>query len=194
MVSQLADIPLFPLHTVLLPGGPLPLRIFEPRYLKMVSECLQRDAEFGVVLITKGTETGEAAATHEVGCLARIIDWDQDADGVLTIRALGTRRFRVRDRQVTAAQLVRANLELMPEPAPVKVPARYQAQAAWVAEVLPKLAPYAGISPEDDAGWLAGRLAELLSIKTSQRQTLLEMSDPLARLNRVASLMDAMTS
>lgn len=184
------DVPLFPLHTVLFPGGPLPLRIFEPRYLAMVAECLRGDGEFGVVLITQGGETGEAAAGHDIGCLARITDWDQGEDGLLAIRAIGTRRFRVRRRRVDTDQLVRAGVELLPETAPVPVPARYRAQAEWVAQVLPQLEPYAGIAPQDDAGWLAGRLAELLALKPSQRQTLLEMDGPLARLQRVAAFID----
>lgn len=185
------EVPLFPLHTVLFPGGPLPLRIFEPRYLAMVSECLRTDTEFGVVLITQGGETGKAAASHEVGCLARIADWDQGDDGLLAIRAVGTRRFRVRRRRVAADQLVRAEVEPMVEPVSPAVPDRYRAQADWVAEVLPRLEPYAGIEPEDDAGWLANRLAELLALKVSQRQTLLEMDDPGARLSRVSAFIES---
>lgn len=188
---SIIEVPLFPLHTVLFPGGPLPLRIFESRYLAMVSACLRHDNEFGVVLITKGGETGEAAASHEVGCLARIIDWDQDDAGLLTIRAMGTQRFRTLKRHVDKRQQVHAEVALLPEAAPVPVPPRYRAQADWVAEVLPKLEHYAGITPVDDAGWLAGRLAELLSLKASQRQTLLEMDDPLARLARVTAFIDA---
>lgn len=193
-MQRLEDLPLFPLHTVLLPGGPLPLKIFEPRYLKMVAGCLKADSEFGVVLITKGGETGEAAASHEVGCLARIIDWDQDDAGLLTIRAVGTRRFRVIRRRVTGDQLVRADVDVLTEPEPVPVPDRFKPQAEWVAQVMPQLAPYHGLMPEDDAAWLAGRLAELAGVKTSQRQTLLEMNDPLEQLNRVASLIDAAAS
>jgi Lon protease-like protein len=189
-VTRIA-VPLFPLHTVLFPGGPLQLRIFEPRYLAMVSECLRGGSEFGVVLITQGSETGEAASTHDVGCLARIIDWDQGEDGLLAIRAMGTRRFVVREREVQADQLVRAQIDLLPEVAGVPVPERFREQAYWVEQVLPQLEPYAGIEPEDDAGWLSGRLAELLSLKPSQRQTLLEVGDPEARLARVAGFIDA---
>jgi Lon protease-like protein len=190
MVSTI-EAPLFPLHTVLFPGGPLPLRIFEPRYLAMVAECLRADREFGVVLITKGGETGEAAAGHEIGCLARIIDWDQGDDGLLAVRALGTRRFRVLRRWHQPDQLVRAEVGVLPEAAPIPVPERYRAQAEWVAQVLPQLEPYQGIAPQDDAAWLAGRLAELIGIKASQRQTLLETDDPAARLARLASFIDA---
>ncbi len=194
MASILEDVPLFPLHTVLLPGGPLPLRIFEPRYLKMVSECMKTQRPFGVVLITKGGETGVAAASHEIGCLARIVDWDQGDDGLLTIRAIGTERFRVRERQVGSDQLVRASIDLFPALPVVPVPARYRAQADWVEQVLPKLEPYSGIKSQDDAAWLAARLAELMNLKTSQRQTLLEMNQPLEQLNRVAALIDAAAS
>jgi Lon protease-like protein len=188
---SLMEIPLFPLHTVLFPDGPLPLRIFEPRYLGMVGECLRNDGEFGVVLITQGGETGEAAYSRDVGCLARIVDWDQSDDGLLTIRAIGTRRFRVYERWVDSNQLVRAQVEALPEAPPLPVPTRYNPQAEWVAKVLPQLEPYADILPQDDAAWLAGRLAELLSLKASQRQMLLEMDDPAARLERVAAFIDA---
>jgi len=82
-------VPLFPLHTVLFPGGPLPLRIFEARYLDMVSDCLKRDRGFGVVLIEQGREVGEAASCHEVGTLARIIDWDKRDHGLLEIICQG---------------------------------------------------------------------------------------------------------
>jgi Lon protease-like protein len=178
------------LHTVLFPGGPLQLRIFEPRYLDMVSECLRTDREFGVVLITKGGETGEAASSHDVGCLARITDWDQGEDGLLAIRAIGTRRFLVERRSTQGDQLVRADVSLLRDPPPSPVPLRYRAQADWVAQVLPRLEPYAGIEPEDDAAWLSGRLAELLSLKPSQRQTLLELNDPVERLARVTGFID----
>jgi Lon protease-like protein len=87
-------IPLFPLGTVLFPGGPLPLRIFEQRYLDMISSCLKNDSRFGVLLIRTGKETGDAT-THSVGTLARIVDWYQGSDGLLGITAIGEERFRL---------------------------------------------------------------------------------------------------
>ena len=83
------EIPLFPLRTVLYPGGPLPLRIFEPRYLDMISRCLKNDAPFGVVLIREGSEIGPAT-TYEIGTLAKIIDWYQGSDGVLEEKSCET--------------------------------------------------------------------------------------------------------
>ena len=87
-------VPLFPLNAVLFPGGPLPLRIFEPRYLSMVSHCMQTDSPFGVLLIRDGNETG-LSTTHHVGTLARITDWYQGSDGLLGITAIGEERFRL---------------------------------------------------------------------------------------------------
>ncbi|MEM9207821.1 MAG: LON peptidase substrate-binding domain-containing protein, partial [Pseudomonadota bacterium] len=86
--------PLFPLRTVLYPGGPLPLRIFEARYLDMISNCLKTESPFGVLLIREGAETGPAS-TYEVGTLARITDWYQGSDGLLGVTAIGERRFRL---------------------------------------------------------------------------------------------------
>ena len=89
------EVPLFPLRTVLFPGGPLPLRIFEQRYLDMISSCLKRDEPFGVVLIRSGSEVG-SAEVYDSGTLARITDWYQGSDGLLGITATGTDRFRIR--------------------------------------------------------------------------------------------------
>src|SRR5690606_41531465 len=85
--------PLFPLKTVLFPGGVLPLRIFEPRYVDMIGRCMKRPQKFGVLLIVEGSETG-AAQTAEIGTLAEIVDWHQEADGLLGIVAAGRDRFR----------------------------------------------------------------------------------------------------
>ena len=83
------QVPLFPLNTVLFPGGPLPLRIFEPRYIDMISERMKADAPFGVLLIREGQEAG-AATTFHIGTLARIADWYQGSDGLLGVTAIGS--------------------------------------------------------------------------------------------------------
>ena len=88
-------IPLFPLHTVLFPGGPLPLRIFETRYTDMVRRCMREQTPFGVVLIQEGDEAGEVATTATVGCSARIVDFHTLQDGLLGIACVGERKFRV---------------------------------------------------------------------------------------------------
>src|SRR5437867_720934 len=89
------EIPLFPLNTVLFPGMPLPLHIFEPRYREMIGVCSDEDRPFGVVLIREGMEVGEAAKPFEVGTMAKIIGIDRLNDGRMNIVTVGTRRFRV---------------------------------------------------------------------------------------------------
>ena len=89
------NIPLFPLHTVLYPHGRMPLRIFEPRYVDMVSECMKTGRGFGVCLIRQGSETGPAATCFNTGTYAEIIDFSRQADGLLTITIEGKRRFKV---------------------------------------------------------------------------------------------------
>lgn len=185
-------VPLFPLHMVLFPGGPLPLRIFEPRYLTMVSDCLRNDRPFGVVLITQGQETGEAARSHDIGTLARITDWDQGEDGLLSITGLGCEPFRVLSRQVMPDQLTVAEVELLPPCEHKPIPEQFRAQADWLAEVLPTLEPYRGLPLQDDADWLGYRLAELLPLKPSQRQALLEQQDCLSRLDQLARMLDTL--
>jgi len=93
-------IPLFPLHTVLFPGGALPLQIFEPRYLDLVRECMRTGGGFGVVPIREGREAGGSAQSHSIGTLARIEDWSQGRNGLLNILVRGSARFDVQSTEV----------------------------------------------------------------------------------------------
>ncbi|HEY0720771.1 MAG TPA: LON peptidase substrate-binding domain-containing protein, partial [Gammaproteobacteria bacterium] len=93
-------IPLFPLHSVLFPGGPLALRIFEPRYLDMVSRCMREECAFGISLIQEGDEVGDAAQPYEIGTLARISYFERRPDGLLGITVRGEQRFRIIDTEV----------------------------------------------------------------------------------------------
>ena len=108
------QVPLFPLNTVLFPGGPLPLRIFEPRYLDMLSRCMKADAPFGVVLIREGGEVGPAT-TREVGTLATVTDWYKGSDGILGVTAVGTQRFRLLSAERLADGLNVGDVEILPE-------------------------------------------------------------------------------
>jgi len=136
--SGLADIALFPLQTVLFPGGLLPLRLFEQRYLEMAKGCLREDRPFGVCRIREGQEVGDPATPETVGCLARIAHWDMAQLGVLNIVARGEGRFRILERHVERDGLVRGGhwasalhdpsllaSDVMGGPLPAADPARY---------------------------------------------------------------------
>ena len=161
----LSSIALFPLNTVLFPGGPLPLRIFEPRYLKMVSDCMKNDRPFGVCLISRGKEAGKAAVPYNHGTLARIEDWNQLPDGHLGITVRGGERFVVRQATTGADQLISAEVETLDEPAPsTGVDEPFQPLVEILQKALPQAGPlYRDMEPRwDDPDWVAYRLAELL--------------------------------
>ena len=103
-------IALFPLNIVLFPGGPLPLRIFEPRYVDMIGRCMREGAGFGVVLIREGREVGPAE-TFDVGTLADIVDFHQLSDGLLGLSCIGRERFRIRSRSRKADGLNLADVD-----------------------------------------------------------------------------------
>jgi Lon protease-like protein len=187
------NIPLFPLHTVLFPGGVLPLRIFEPRYLDMVSDCLRQDSGFGVCLIREGKEIGAAASTYEVGTLARISWFDRRDDGLLGITVDGERRFRILASEVQPDQLIRAEVELLaPEPV-LAIPHDCQLLVRLLQGILEQLDfPYAKLERRyDDAAWLGSRLTEFLPLKLELKQYLLQLEDPLARLERLRAIVES---
>ena len=119
-------IPLFPLRTVLFPGGPLALKIFETRYLDMVCRCLRDESGFGVILIREGEEVGKAAEIYDVGTLGQISYWEQRKDGLLGITVTGEQRFRILDSEVQSNQLRVAEVELLPNADPIALPEKYQ--------------------------------------------------------------------
>ena len=110
------ELPLFPLHTVLFPGGVLPLKLFEPRYMDMAARCMRGDSVFGVCLIRDGGEVGVPAEPYPVGTTARIVGWDMAQPGLLFVTTRGERRFRLLDRQIHADRLQTARVELFDSP------------------------------------------------------------------------------
>ncbi|MGD8742765.1 MAG: LON peptidase substrate-binding domain-containing protein [Granulosicoccaceae bacterium] len=184
------EIPLFPLHTVLFPGGALPLRIFEPRYLDMVGECLRNGTGFGVCLISEGKETGHAAKTFEIGTLGDISYWQQLPDSLLGITVRGRQRFRVISTEVRANQLCMARVALLPNEPSLELPGHYLGFAELVRDMLEELGhPYTTLPKHyDDAAWVSNRLAELLPISLVQKQYFLQLDDPLGRLERLSAV------
>ena len=193
----MAELPLFPLRTVLFPDGLLELRIFEARYLDLVSRCLRERAPFGVVALRAGSEArtaGDSVQLYEAGTLAELIDVDSAEAGILAVRCRGGERFKLSG----TARQERDGLWVAPtEPIaadPVVAP------ATGHADVVKTLAdPIAAIAAQgtrpflephrlDSAGWVANRWCEMLELPLEARQRLLTL-DPLARLDLIASLL-----
>jgi len=180
-----AEIPLFPLNAVLFPGGPLPLRIFEPRYVDMVRRCMREDSVFGVVLIAAGAEAGgPIESTAPVGTSARIIDFFPLPDGLLGIYCLGARKFRLLKRRQQSDGLNIGEVMWLPEEPAVDLPAEYERLSRLMSKMLPELGElYEAVEQRlDDASWVGYRLAEILPVSLSDKQDWLELDDPLERL------------
>jgi hypothetical protein len=174
---------------VLFPGGRLPLRIFEQRYMEMAKACLKNESPFGVCLIREGAEVGAAATPAPVGTLARIVAWDMPQLGVLHVTAHGERRFRILERRVQGDGLALASIEILPEEADSLVPenlARCVGLLERVIEQHPAL--FEREHRLDSCTWVSSRLAELLPLPLDAKQALLELDDGRARLERLNAL------
>ena len=181
MTTQI--IPLFPLQTVLFPDGPLPLRVFEPRYLDMVSACMKDSTPFGVVLVAP-TNDSQPATLSAVGTLATIVDWYQGTDGLLGITARGSERFRSLDIEQQADGLNFGTVEVLPQEPETRLPEEYASMAVLLRAVIEDLGRlYETIEKHyDDASWVGFRFAEVLPLNLQEKQIFLELNDPLERL------------
>jgi Lon protease-like protein len=183
------QVPIFPLGTVLFPGGVLPLKIFEQRYLEMTKACLRDSQPFGVCLIREGREVGTAAVPEPVGCFASIEQWDMPHPGLFHLVARGGERFRIREMQVAADHLISAAVEPIPPDVSADAvdPLCREVLQAIVDRVGAERIP--GPLRLDDAAWVGYRLAEMLPLEARYKQELLELNDAAARLERLRALL-----
>lgn len=201
----LHSLPLFPLGNVLFPGGLLPLRIFEVRYLDMIGKCRKAGVPFGVVSLTSGSEVRKAGSDAErfssIGTLAEIREFDSPQSGLLQIECVGTQRFRIRQTELQKHGLWVAEVEAVPDDVALDIPddlkhtstalrrlidtleERRRAQDATAR--LPIGEPYR----LDDCGWVANRWCELVPMQLELRQRLMTLDSPLMRLELVSDLL-----
>lgn len=188
------EIPIFPLGTVLYPAGRLPLRIFETRYVDMTKACIRDNAVFGVTLIRAGFEVGKPAVPCDIGCTARIIEWEVPNPGLFTLMTQGESLFRIRQRRTQADGLIMANVELLDPPDPVSLPSRYEPLKSLLQRLMEEISEVHFPTPSrlDNAAWVGYRLCELLPVAPERKQQLLETSDPLALLDALTDLIRAL--
>jgi len=189
-VADSSVIPLFPLHIVLFPGGPLPLRIFETRYTDMVRRCAREQSPFGVVLIEEGEEAGEVASTAMVGCSARIADFHTLKDGLLGISCVGERKFRVERTWREHDGLNMGEVTWLPAERELPLASEYTRLGETLRRALTELAEhYEYVEKKfDDSSWVGSRLVELIPMDPADKQVLLELDDPIARLDALMGL------
>ena len=187
--SATAILPLFPLRTVLFPGGLLPLRIFEPRYLDMIGRCMRNGSCFGVILITAGAEVGAVGGLARIGTSARIVDFERRPEGLLGVLCRGEQRFALRTRSTQADGLHVGGVEWLPVDAQ-PLPAEHARLAEVLRRVMGEHGQWRQFLQEDyaSAEWVGCRLAELVPMSHASRQRLLDLDDAVQRVEILAPL------
>ena len=205
----LTSLPLFPLNTVLFPGGQLPLRVFEVRYLDMVRKCHKAGAPFGVVALTSGEEVRRAGAADEtfypVGTLAQVTFLDDSQPGLLLVECQGHARMRLERKEHLPHGLWVADVTLMPMDQAIAVPHDLRGTSETLNRVLRTLHQRQLAQPDEahgplvtlpqaaqlqDCGWVANRWCELLPVPMAQKQQLMALDSPLLRLELVSDLLE----
>ncbi|MDT7837294.1 LON peptidase substrate-binding domain-containing protein [Aquabacterium sp. OR-4] len=190
----MSGLPLFPLQMVLFPGGRLGLKVFEARYLDLMSRCLRSGAPFAVVCIHQGSEVqraGEAPPRFEsLGVLARLDELDAEQSGILRVQCQGTRRVQLATPEQQADGLWQAQATPLSDDPVLPVPDALVPSALALGQAIATLAaqgqkPFAAPYQLDQAGWVANRWCELLPLPLAARQQLMALPDPLARLQLV---------
>ena len=199
----LSSLPLFPLASVLFPDGLLALRVFEVRYLDMVRKCHQTGAPFGVVSLTQGNEVRRAGAPdeqfHDVGTLAIIDQLEMPQPGLITLLCRGTERFRITQRNHLVHGLWIANVGQLDRDFLIPIPDDLKKTATALMQVLHTLHARDALNPAsilptpqqlDDCGWVANRWCELLPVPMELKQRLMELDNPLVRLELVGDVLE----
>lgn len=192
-MTEPRELALFPLQTVLFPGGLLSLKVFEARYLDLIATCLREQQPFGVVTLRSGGETRKdmrPVSFEATGVMAEVLDVDSAASGILQVRCRGTSRFQVRAQRQQADGLWIATTTELADDEVVAPREGFLETVRGLANAIgslkaqgsePFLQPYRF----DDAGWVANRWCEILPISNAAKQKLMELPDPQVRLQLV---------
>jgi Lon protease-like protein len=176
---------------VIFPGGALPLRLFEPRYLDMVKDCMRNDHGFGIVLIKHGKESGQAAEIYTTGTECRIADWETLSDGLLGITAYGENKIHIENTSIQADQLLVGKIQRLEENPDPELPEEFEAMRVLLQKIITQVGtPYTSLpAAYEHAGWVGARLTELLPLQLVTKQLLLEIDDHIVRLHHLKEAM-----
>jgi len=194
-MTNRTELPLFPLGTVLFQGGRLPLQIFEPRYLDLVSRCMREGSNFGVTLIRRGSDVRSGRGDSqpdifEVGTEARIVDFNQLSSGRLGIVVEGLRKFRIHDTWEQSDLLLIGEVTFLPEEPKSTVAEVHRGLVDLLGELMlhPEVQKLALDIDLEDARSVGWRLSELMPIEPEIKQSLLQMQYPRERLQELKRL------
>ena len=182
-MTEIENTPIFPLRTILFPESRLPLRIFEPRYLDMVSQCMRENSEFGVIL-SRQTNQPKMFETYNVGTMAKIVDWNQGNDGLLGLTTIGTQKFKLLTMSKQDDGLNIGQIERIDKEGEFKPTENFSYLINLLQAILDDINLYNDDEKKfDSASWVSFRFAEILPLKLEDKQKCLEIDDPLTRLN-----------
>jgi Lon protease-like protein len=193
--SRPRALPLFPLHTVLFPGGVLPLKIFEQRYIDMAKACLADNSPFGVVLLTQGEEVAQtdsaALEFAPIGTIAQITNWDMPQLGILHVTTVGATRFKVEAHATGASGLIVGEVRAIADEPKHSLPEQHAPLARLLELIAARVGPqnFPAERAFDDASWVGYRLAEMLPLPLHIKQSMLEINDAGVRLNVLAKFL-----
>ena len=184
------QLPLFPLSSIVLPDGYMPLRLFERRYIDMVKDCFRNDTGFGICLIRKGREAGETAEPYPMGTLVSIVDFDQGSDGLLHITVKGGEEFRLVSHASSDTGLLIGEVQVLPARSPTPMEPEYEMLAQKLELILNYLDTDIRFEEKrlDDADWVCNRLLEVLPLAPEAKFELLQMERNRERLDALKTL------
>ncbi|TNF92254.1 MAG: hypothetical protein EP297_13585 [Gammaproteobacteria bacterium] len=187
------DCPIFPLHTVLFPGGILPLQIFEARYLDMVAKCMRKNTGFVIALIKEGQETGQPASHHTIGTYCNIIDFDQQDNGLLSITVKGEYRVKIENTHIGNEGLIIGNAKQLSSITLDTIHEADEQLVSVINQVKSKLGkPFSELSvPANDTIWLFSRLVEWSAIELDKKYELLCQHDGQEMLKKALELLQS---
>ncbi|NWG39209.1 MAG: LON peptidase substrate-binding domain-containing protein [Hydrogenophilaceae bacterium] len=180
--SRPRTLPLFPLSTVLFPGGRLTLKIFEQRYLELVKNCLADNSTFGLCAIREGHEVGEPAVPFEVGTEVRITEWDMPQPGIFHIEVEGLERYIANNMELQGSGTLIASIQPVSAEKSCAIPDELRLCPEVLKHIMADNTMPVPESHFEDAVWVGYRLSERLPFKLKVKQDLLEMNDTLTRL------------
>ena len=177
-------LPIFPLNTVVFPGGKLPLKIFEQRYLDMIKQAIADESPFGLCGIKEGSETGDPAVPYDIGTIMRVTDWDMPQTGILHIETCALERFVIRSLHTEPNGLLIGTVEAVSVEPAAPVPDELELSVEILRHIINEYGDAHFPEPHelDNATWVGFRLSEVLPLTLSIKQNLLEMNDSITRL------------
>ena len=187
-----SNIPIFPLSSIIFPGGYMPLRIFETRYIDMVKNCIKDNTGFGISLTKENKNE-----YYDVGTYSKIADWKQMDDGLLGITVRGKFRYKIVKSEIQSDNLITADIESIKEPDFKVIPEELMPYSDFLKNILeqyPKFYHEDGVKYFTESGWVGSRLAEILPISIKEKQVILETEDYMVRLYRIKDYIDSRKS